>query len=525
MKSVAFHNLGCKVNSYEIDVMQQMLQEKGYEIVPFEQAADIYIVNTCTVTNMADRKSRQMLHRAKQRNPQAVVVAVGCYVQTGKEAVEQDECIDLAVGNNRKKDLVAILEEFLAQRELEEKSAENVNCEVAEGQAHFVGLDKTLNDTTVIDINNTYEYEEMTLKQTAEHTRAYIKIQDGCNQFCSYCVIPYARGRVRSRKAEDILAEIEGIVAAGYREIVLTGIHISSYGIDFEEEAWKQGKCVEKHRGQGGGTAANASVGSEHPGKEQAGEAVADTQGTERKPLDYSGSSKLIDLIERIHQIQGLDRIRIGSLEPRIVTAEGARRLAALPKLCPHFHLSLQSGCDETLKRMNRHYTAGEYLQSVEYLRREFEEPAITTDVIVGFPGETEEEFEKTREFLDKISFFEMHIFKYSKRAGTRAAVMPNQVPDQIKTVRSNVLLAMEREQSVAFRSRYIGREAEILVEEKKAIGGKEYWIGHTVDYVKVAVPADEAAQLESNVLVKVKAERFLNDEVLVGVTVHGSSI
>lgn len=509
MKSVAFHNLGCKVNSYEIDVMQQMLREKGYEIVPFEQAADIYIVNTCTVTNMADRKSRQMLHRAKQRNPQAVVVAVGCYVQTGKEAVEQDECIDLAVGNNRKKDLVPILEAFLAQREV--PAVENGACEGAEVQQQAVGLDKTLNDTTVIDINSTYEYEEMTLKQTAEHTRAYIKIQDGCNQFCSYCVIPYARGRVRSRKAEDILAEIEGIVAAGYREIVLTGIHISSYGIDFEEEAWKQGKCVEKYRGQRDALSMSG----------EAGEAVAtEAVGTERMPLDYSGSSKLIDLIERIHQIQGLDRIRIGSLEPRIVTEEGARRLAALPKLCPHFHLSLQSGCDETLKRMNRHYTAGEYLQSVEYLRREFEEPAITTDVIVGFPGETEEEFAKTKEFLDKISFFEMHIFKYSKRAGTRAAVMPNQVPDQIKTARSNELLAMEREQSVAFRRRYIGRKAEILVEEKKNIDGRVYWIGHTVDYVKVAVPAEGegAALLESNELVNVKVEQFLNDEVLVGV-------
>ena len=477
MKSVAFHNLGCKVNSYEIDVMQQMLQEKGYQIVPFEQAADIYIVNTCTVTNMADRKSRQMLHRAKQKNPEAVVVAVGCYVQTGKESVEQDDCIDLAVGNNRKKDLVAILEAFLQERE--------------------VISDKTLHDTTVIDINNTYEYEEMTLKQTAEHTRAYIKIQDGCNQFCSYCVIPYARGRVRSRKAEDILAEIEGIVAAGYREIVLTGIHISSYGIDFEEEAWKQGKSVEKHRGQENGT----------------------SDDIQRKPLDYSGSSKLIDLLERIHDIPGLSRIRLGSLEPRIVTEEGARRLAALPKLCPHFHLSLQSGCDETLKRMNRHYTAGEYFRSVEYLRREFEEPAITTDVIVGFPGETEEEFAETKEFLDKISFFEMHIFKYSKRAGTRAAVMPNQVPDQIKTVRSNELLEMEREQSVAFRGRYIGREAEILVEEKKTIGGREYWIGHTVDYVKVAVPAEDekAEALDCNVLATVKVEKFLNDEVLVG--------
>ena len=455
MKSVAFHNLGCKVNSYEIDVMQQMLQEKGYNIVPFDDVADIYIINTCTVTNIADRKSRQMLHRAKQKNPNAIVVAVGCYVQTGKEDVEKDECIDLAIGNNRKKDLAEILAEYL--------------------QEH----DKTLHDTTVIDINNTYEYEEMTLKQTAEHTRAYIKIQDGCNQFCSYCVIPYARGRVRSRRAEDIIAEIEGIVKAGYREVVLTGIHISSYGIDFEEEAWKQGKSVEVHRTE------------------------------ERR--DYSGSSKLIDLIERIHDIEGLERIRLGSLEPRIVTEETAKRLAALPKICPHFHLSLQSGCDETLKRMNRHYSAGEYFQSVEILREQFDHPAITTDVIVGFPGETEEEFAETEAFLKKVGFYEMHIFKYSKRAGTRAAVMPDQVPDQIKTVRSNTLLTLEREQSRAFRSRYIGEWVEVLLEEEKTIDGRTYWLGHTKDYVKVAVPG----ALASNSFVKCEIEDFLNDEIL----------
>ena len=338
MKSVALHNLGCKVNSYEIEVMQQMLQEKGYNVVPFDQIADIYIVNTCTVTNIADRKSRQMLHRAKQKNPEAIVVAVGCYVQTGKNAVEMDECIDLAIGNNRKKDLAAILEEYLREREIIREVSGKEDSEITHD------CSKTLHDTTVIDINNTYEYEEMTLKQTAEHTRAYIKIQDGCNQFCSYCVIPYARGRVRSRKAEDILREIQGIVEAGYREIVLTGIHISSYGIDFEEEAWQQGKSVEVHRGN---NKVNSSV--------------------ESAARDYSGSSKLIDLIEKIHEIDGLERIRLGSLEPRIVTAENATRLAALPKLCPHFHLSLQSGCDETLKRMNRHYTTGEYFQSVEF--------------------------------------------------------------------------------------------------------------------------------------------------------------
>ena len=482
MKNVAFHNLGCKVNSYEIEVMQQMLQENGYNIVPFEQVADIYIVNTCTVTNIADRKSRQMLHRAKQKNPDAIVVAVGCYVQTGKEAVEQDECIDLAIGNNRKKDLAVILAEYLKQREENVRDDEAVEGDSVQNTCAVV--EKTLNDTTVIDINNTYEYEEMTLKQTAEHTRAYIKIQDGCNQFCSYCVIPYARGRVRSRKAEDILAEIRGLVAGGYREIVLTGIHISSYGIDFEDEAWLRGESVEVHRSEA--------------------------------RLDYSGAGKLIDLVEQIHGIEGLDRIRLGSLEPRIVTEENAKRLAALPKLCPHFHLSLQSGCDETLKRMNRHYTAGEYFQSVEYLRREFDHPAITTDVIVGFPGETEEEFAETKAFLEKIRFYEMHIFKYSKRAGTRAAVMPEQVPDSVKTIRSNVLLNMEKEQSKAFRSRYIGEEAEVLFEENKELDGKWYCIGHTADYVKVAVPVlNQEADKCINTLMRVRIEKFLNDEML----------
>ncbi len=486
MKSVALHNLGCKVNSYEIEVMQQMLQEKGYNVVPFDQIADIYIVNTCTVTNIADRKSRQMLHRAKQKNPEAIVVAVGCYVQTGKEAVEMDECIDLAIGNNRKKDLASILEEYLREREDFQKASGEAVAEPAHD------CSKTLYDTTVIDINNTYEYEEMTLKQTAEHTRAYIKIQDGCNQFCSYCVIPYARGRVRSRKAEDILREICGIVEAGFREIVLTGIHISSYGIDFEEEAWQQGKSVEVHRGKN-----------------------KESDSVESAARDYSGSSKLIDLVEKIHEIDGVERIRLGSLEPRIITAENAARLAALPKLCPHFHLSLQSGCDETLKRMNRHYTTGEYFQSVELLRKKFEHPAITTDVIVGFPGETEGEFAQTKEFLQKISFYEMHIFKYSKRAGTRAAMMPSQVPDRIKTIRSGELLALEKEQSKEFRGRYIGSETEILLEETKEIAGKHYFVGHTKDYVKVALPVMDGENLQTNSVIKVVVDDFLTDEIL----------
>ena len=462
MKNVALHNLGCKVNSYEIDVMQQSLQEKGYRIVPFDSKADIYIINTCTVTNIADRKSRQMLHKAKAMNPEAVVVAVGCYVQTGGEAALKDESIDLAIGNNRKKDLIAILEEYLQQRDQSQMQH------------------KTLHNKTVINVNESCDYEEMTLKQTAEHTRAYIKIQDGCNQFCSYCIIPYARGRVRSRKAEDIIREIEGIVAAGYQEVVLTGIHLSSYGIDFDEEAWKHGKSVEVLKDE------------------------------ERR--DYRGKSKLIDLVERIHGIEGLKRIRIGSLEPRIVSGENAKRLASLNKICPHFHLSLQSGCDETLNRMNRHYTTGEYYESVKNLRREFAHPAITTDVIVGFPGETDEEFEQTCAFLEKVGFYEMHIFKYSKRQGTRAAVMKDQIPDKTKNMRSARLLALERVQSKEFRSCYIGKEAEVLFEETKELDGAHFWIGHTADYVKVALRTEENL---SNCLKKVRITDFLTDEIL----------
>ena len=467
MKNVALHNLGCKVNSYELDVVQQMLQENGYNIVPFDQKADIYIVNTCTVTNIADRKSRQMLHRAKAKNPQAIVGAVGCYVQTDKDIVEKDECIDLAIGNNRKKDLVSILEEYLRERGLLAVQEEKV--------------DKTLHNTTILDLNNTYEYEEMTLKKTAEHTRAYIKIQDGCNQFCTYCIIPYARGRVRSRHYEDIRREIEGLVKVGYQEIVLTGIHISSYGIDFEEEAWKQGNSIE----------------------------VLKTEGRH----DYSGKSKLMDLIEKLHDIEGIQRIRIGSLEPRIVTEDFAKRLSVLSKICPHFHLSLQSGCDATLKRMNRHYTAEEYLQSVELLRKYFERPAITTDVIVGFAQETEEEFLETKAFLEKVSFYEMHIFKYSKRKGTIAAGLPGQVPDDVKTVRSNLLLELEKKQSKEFRAYFVGKEVEVLFEETKEIGGKAYQIGHTKDYVKVALlTAEELA----NQIRTVKISGFLTDEILV---------
>ncbi|MCI9650909.1 MAG: MiaB/RimO family radical SAM methylthiotransferase [Lachnospiraceae bacterium] len=479
MKTVALYNLGCKVNSYEMEVMRQILREKGYGIVAFDERADIYIVNTCTVTNIADRKSRQMLHRARQLNPDAVVVAVGCYVQTGREAVEADPGIDLAIGNNRKKDIAAILEEYLERRR--------------EGGPE---RDKTLEGATVLDIGHTYEYEEMRLKHTAERTRAYIKIQDGCNQFCSYCAIPYARGRVRSRRAEDVLEEVRGLVDAGYREVVLTGIHISSYGIDFGEEGQVPG---------------NQGALREEP--------RTDDRARERKRQPaYNGRSRLVELVEQIHGIEGLERIRLGSLEPRIVTPEAVRRLAALPKLCPHFHLSLQSGCDATLKRMNRHYTAGEYYKSVELLRECFHRPAITTDVIAGFPGETEAEFADTREFLEKAGLYEMHVFKYSRREGTAAASMPDQVPEPVKARRSAELIALGERQSLEFRRRYIGKEAEALLEETREIGGRTYCIGHTKDYVKVAVDVTERLQEAPamiNTVVKIPVRDFLTDEIL----------
>ncbi|MBP5222798.1 MAG: MiaB/RimO family radical SAM methylthiotransferase [Lachnospiraceae bacterium] len=506
MKSVAFHNLGCKVNSYELDIMQQILQKEGYEIVPFDQIADIYIVNTCTVTNIADRKSRQMLHRAKQKNPDAVVVAVGCYVQTNADAAAKDSAIDLMIGNNRKKEIAVLLKEFLEQRAQSQKQVE------PRKESKNPEYEKTMGGTSLIDIAADREYEEEILTRTAEHTRAYIKIQDGCNQFCSYCAIPLARGRVRSRHPEKVLEEIRGIVKVGYREIVLTGIHISSYGLDFDRE-----KSL-------------AEMISEKTGKEAAAENAAAgglSEGTSDKPLDYKGQSRLIELVELIHDIPGLQRIRLSSMEPRIVTKEAAEKLASMKKVCPHFHLSLQSGCDATLKRMNRHYTAEQYACSVEELRNAYAPvlPAITTDVIVGFPGETEEEFAESREFLRKIGFYEMHIFKYSKRAGTRAAVMKDQVPEPVKAGRSDELIALERQQSAEFRRKYLGQSAQVLMEEEKVIGGKKYLIGHTTDYVRAALPVQsdnssgpEGGRMHApNDLVTLKLQDFLTEDILLG--------
>ena len=446
MKKAALHNLGCKVNAYETEAMQQLLEEAGYEIVSFHEKADVYVINTCSVTNMADRKSRQMLHRAKKMNPDAAVVAAGCYVQTKEEEAKQDLAIDILIGNNQKNELVHRLDEFFAERE--EANAENAQKESDTNHQNKV--------EAVVDINHEPQcFEEMSLTKTAEHTRAFVKEQDGCNQFCSYCIIPYARGRVRSRNIESVLKEIRGLAKMGYQEVALAGIHLSSYGVDCEES--------------------------------------------------------LLHLIQEIHKIDGIRRIRLGSLEPQIVTEEFARELSSLEKICPHFHLSLQSGCDATLKRMNRKYTAAQYEEGCRLLRKYFEHPAITTDVIVGFPGETEEEFETTKAFLEKIHFYEMHIFKYSKRQGTRAAVMENQVPEEIKTKRSAELIALSERMSNEFRSYYLGREEEVLFEEPAEINGKTMYVGYTKEYVKVATESDESLE---NVMRRGRIDHALTDEI-----------
>lgn len=431
MKKAALHNLGCKVNAYETEAMQHLLEEAGYEIVPFTQKADVYVINTCSVTNMADRKSRQMLHKAKKNNPDSIVVAAGCYVQTSEKEVLNDLSVDIVIGNDRKHDLVRLLEEY---------SMDSVN-------------------DTVDDINDgKHDFEELFIDQTKEHTRAFIKVQDGCNQFCSYCIIPYARGRVRSRRFENVIAEVERLAANGFKEVVLTGIHLSSYGVDFEE------------------------------------------------------ATGLLELIQAVNAVKGIERIRLGSLEPKIVTEHFVSELSKLDKICPHFHLSLQSGCDATLKRMNRKYTTKEYERGCELLRKYFVHPAITTDVIVGFPGETEEEFEQTKAYLKHIHFYEMHIFKYSKRKGTRAAVMPDQIDEQVKAARSEKLIALGHDMSKEFRKFYIGKNEEVLFEEKAVIGDKEYFVGYTKEYVKVA---KETAENLENQIVSGRISGMLTDEIL----------
>ena len=428
-KKAALHNLGCKVNAYETEAMQQLLEQAGYEIVPFEPGADVYVINTCSVTNIADRKSRQMLHKAKKLNPKAIIVAAGCYVQTAKERTGLAVEADIILGNNKKQNLLDALEEYRKEREAKEE---------------------------LIDINHTKEYETLFISRSEEHTRAYIKVQDGCNQFCSYCIIPYARGRARSREMEDVLRELRTLAANGVKEVVLTGIHLSSYG----------------------------------------------------KDLDTS----LLELMKRVHELEGIERIRLGSLEPGIVTEEFAREVSAMPKVCPHFHLSLQSGCDSVLKRMNRRYTTAEYLERCNILRKYFDNPALTTDVIVGFPGETEEEFAQTVEFLKQVRFYETHIFKYSKRKGTRAAEMPDQIQESVKSQRSDVLSELNSMHMKAYEESWLNHPCQILFEEITVVDGREYYTGYTKEYIKAFLPAEEnyENQILSGVLCRDEAGLLL---------------
>ena len=436
-RKAALHNLGCKVNAYELEAIQQMLEQQGYEIVPFAPGADIYIINTCTVTNIADRKSRQMLHKAKKMNPDAVVVACGCYVQAAGEKLEQDSAIDLVVGNNKKKEIPAILKEYFREKE--------------EGRSG--------SGTWVTDMTHNREYETLSISRTAEHTRAFIKVQDGCNQFCTYCIIPYARGRVRSRRPEDVLEEVRRLAESGCQEVVLTGIHLSSYGVDLEE------------------------------------------------------GQNLLALIRTIHAMDGIRRIRLGSLEPGIITEEFAEAIAALPKVCPHFHLSLQSGCDTVLERMNRRYRSEEYKEKCRLLRRVYDRPALTTDVIVGFPGETEEEFEASWAFVEEVNFFETHIFKYSRREGTRAAAMPDQIPEQEKTRRSHILLELDAQRRQEYMESFLGEEKEVLLEEKVELDGKNWWVGYTREYLKAIVPDD--GKNRANEMISVRFSKIYHREYL----------
>ncbi len=439
-KSAAFHTLGCKVNSYETEAMKKILEEHGYRILEFEPGADVYIINTCTVTNIADRKSRQMLHKAKKMNPDAVVVAVGCYVQAAGGELLKDEAIDLIVGTNEKSRIYEILEEYFAEREREREK--QTSCK----RSYFA--DESCN----------WAYDEMQMTETLEHTRAFIKIQDGCNQFCSYCIIPYARGRIRSRRLEDLRNEVEQIAKKGYQEIVLTGIHLASYGKDLEE------------------------------------------------PLT------LLDAINTVSAIDGIRRVRLGSLEQGIVTEEFVSALAENKKFCPHFHLSLQSGSAGVLKRMNRKYTPEGYRKRCELLRRYFDLPGITTDVIVGFPGETEEEFQETKTFLHEIAFTEMHIFKYSMRKGTAAAAMKGQIPEEVKTKRSEELIALGDEMAGQFRKQYFDKIAEVLFEEAVELDGIRYFTGHTREYLKVAVASGQDL---TNRIGKIRVKNMLNSEIL----------
>lgn len=412
---IAFLTLGCKVNSYETEAMQALLMAAGASIVEFNEKADIYVVNTCSVTNMADRKSRQMLHRAKKKNPDAVVVAAGCYAQTAEESAMKETGIDVVIGNNQKKQIVEILENYMA-------GVENKRLEIGKET----------------------EYEDLSLDTQVEHTRAYIKIQDGCNQFCSYCIIPYARGRIRSRNSQDVVEEVKRLAANGYQEIVLTGIHLSSYG------------------------------------------------RTSYEKLTEESGQPLISLIQQINQVEGIKRIRLGSLEPRIITEKFVKTLCECETVCPHFHLSLQSGSDTVLARMNRKYTTEEYARSVDILKKYYDAPAITTDIIVGFPQETEEEFAETMEFAKRIGFSKIHVFKYSRRKGTVADKMSGQVPEQVKTERSDKLMALEASLGESYREQFLGKDETVLFEESAVIDGETCQVGYNERYVRIAAKTEE---------------------------------
>ena len=431
MKKAALHNLGCKVNAYETEAMEELLRKDGFEIVSFDDKADVYVINTCSVTNIADRKSRQMIHKCKKLNPKACVVAAGCYVQNFGKDVADELGADIILGNNKKNDLVPKVHEYLAS----------------------IDREKPILDWYDINDGNV-DYEDMIIEKDSEHTRAFVKVQDGCNQFCTYCIIPFARGRIRSRQIPDVVNEITGLAKAGYKEVVITGIHLSSFG-----------------------------------------------SGTE---------FGLADLLEAVEKIEGIERIRMGSLEPQIVTEDFAKRVSALSKLCPHFHLSLQSGCDTVLTRMNRKYTAAEYTKGVEILRKYFDNPAITTDIIVGFPGETEEEYNTTLAYVDEIKFAELHVFAYSKRKGTRAATMPNQITNAVKKERSAKLIAQGNKESELFKKSYIGKSVEVLFEEKIVIDNKDYYVGFSREYIKCIIPAEDKDL--SNQILSVTVTKFTPD-------------
>ena len=452
MKTVAFHTLGCKVNTYETEAMQQLMESAGYRCVEFGERADVYIVNTCSVTNIADRKSRQMLHRARKMNEDAIVVAAGCYVESAKNKIDEDLSIDIIVGNNNKNDIVNIINEYLQDK---------------------------IKNKFIIDINKETEYEEFNISKINDHTRAFIKVQDGCNQFCSYCIIPFTRGRVRSRKMENIIDEVKSLSASGYKEIVLTGIHLSSYGVDFLDESYN--KRMEKL-----------------------------TQ-TEESDEEFVTKNELLCLIENIANIEGIERVRIGSLEPRIIQESFIKSLSKIDKFCPHFHLSLQSGCDKTLKSMNRKYTADEFYEGVKLIRKYFASPAITTDIIVGFPGETKKDFEESKTFVEKVKFYETHIFPYSIREGTKAANMP-QVDGNEKVRRANILNEINLKNQKEFRDLRIGKEDELLCEEIFIKDGIEYFTGYTKEYVKVAVLNSD---LKTNDIVSGRIVDFLTDDIL----------